>query len=678
LVHIGPHIMKLNALLLTIIWATPTFAAKNIYNLVPIVKAPSIIYPGRVALAYYQVTNNTALTLYNIGVRDLPAGVVQDPVGSGLSAEGLITCRSTFNLAPSASCLLKLNIDADLMTGLINSGPKVCQNASSPRPVYCSTPGIPGNVLNVVKQTSIPNTAPTLAISSNTLSLETGDLQTITVTNQSSSVTVNNVVADFSGTALAKKIETINPNPGGGNECTSIAPGASCVLSLVSYSQAPTIPLSTFSIQGANSKAISASASVDYAAPNVAYQTLLNSPLVEADVWDNTPKIMSANYAFQGIQGAPNGESFVINAGGAWNIISTSGAAYGAYTATGDTNNIASTFGYTTYYDDAMPICFSQPILSRTVNPTDFELTLNTGEKVTPDVASLAPNLYYNESSCVVIFGRFGNRIPPAEPGALYPTVVSIVQGSSNGTPINLTLIGPRVNGQYVQTSMVGQSIASGNPYLTNGGPSLLAAKLSVMTQALADAQTTQPLFRANVPNNGIAYYGSTEAQYRLRMYTSGGFALGNYSPSPTRPMGLLPTDYNNFFRIQVGPDSNPTYIYQSGVAYTIPGYGQITVVGLASLGLNVTPYNDAYVGDNNNYIDVILKGDINAMGQITYLDIPAGGTNPAIGTPYLQLYNPGGPGNNPTPGIFYTQPGPPVHIAVTQAITNPNTVTYP
>ena len=98
----------------------------------------------------------------------------------------------------------------------------------------------------------------------------------------------------------------------------------------------------------------------------------------------------------------------------------------------------------------------------------------------------------------------------------------------------------------------------------------------------------------------------------------------------------------------------------------------------MVSFGLAGTPENDTYVGDNNNYIDVILKGDEAAMRQITYLDIPAGGTNPATGTPYLSLYNPGGPGNNPTPGIYYSQPGPAVHMAVTQAIDNPNTVTYP
>ncbi len=127
-----------------------------------------------------------------------------------------------------------------------------------------------------------------------------------------------------------------------------------------------------------------------------------------------------------------------------------------------------------------------------------------------------------------------------------------------------------------------------------------------------------------------------------------------------------------------MGPDSNPIYLENTGVTYTIPGAGTIEGIGLATLGLAGTPENDAYVADNNNYIDVVLKGDEAAMRQITYLDIPAGGTNPATGTPYLKLYNPGGPGNNPTPGVFYTQPGPPVHMAVTQAIDDPNTVTYP
>ena len=663
--------MKLKSLLLiAIAYVAPTFAAQPIFNLEPTVKASNIIYAGQTGVAYYKLTNNSPMTLYNLGVHNLPTGVSQDPVGAGL-LDGLITCRSTFDLEPSASCLLKLNVVADQMIHAIKSGPKVCQYARALNPIYCSTPADLSNILKVTKQNFIPNNAPALAITPNILSLVTGGLQTITVTNTSSSVTVNNIGADFSGTDLDKKIVTVTPNPGGGSACSSVAPGSSCVLSLVSYSQESLTPLTAFTIKGANSKPSLASASIAYAPPNIVYQTLLASPLINADVWDNTPKIMSANYAFEGIQAVPNDETSVINAGGAWNIISTSGAAYGAYTSAGDASTIADAFGYTVYYDDAMPICFSQPILTSTVNPTVFQLTLNTGEIVTPHVASLTPNFFYNESSCIVIFGPFGNRIPPGEAGAVYPTLVSIVEGSSNGTAIHLTLVGPG----NVLTSMTGASIASGNPYEPNSGPGLLAAKLSVMS---ALGQDTQPAFATYVPNDGIAYYGASNAQYRLRMFTSGGFALGNFTPSASRSMSVMPSDYTNFFRVQVGPDSNPIYLENTGVTYTIPGAGTIEVVGLASLGKAGTPENDAYVADNNNYFDIILKGDEAAMRQITYLDIPAGGTNPATGTPYLKLYNPGGPGNNPTPGVFYTEPGPSVHIAVTQAIDNPNTVTYP
>ena len=39
---------------------------------------------------------------------------------------------------------------------------------------------------------------------------------------------------------------------------------------------------------------------------------------------------------------------------------------------------------------DAMPVVFSWPVLPSTVNNTDFQLTLNTGEKVFPDVASVS------------------------------------------------------------------------------------------------------------------------------------------------------------------------------------------------------------------------------------------------------------------------------------------------
>lgn len=656
-----------------IFFFTPVFAAKPLFRLTQTVSPPSTIINGRTAFAYYQVTNNTPKTLKDIGVTDLPPGVVQDPAGSGLSPQGLITCRASFKLAPGASCLLKLNVIADKMNGTIHSGPKVCQNASAKYPAFCSTPKFQKDILNVKRVSTTPVNAPILTVDTANLNLTTGTLLSIVVTNTSVSETVNNVTADFSGTALANKVEIIDLNYT--NDCFSVAPGASCTLYLVSYQQTA-IAITNFIIVSANSNAVLASASASFLPPNLIYTSLLVDQIINADIWgtDSNPKILSANYAFEGIQGVTNGEQYVVTAGGAWNSIFTAGAPYGSYTSAGDTANMASAFGYTVYYGDAMPICFNWPVLPSTVNPTSFELTLNTGEKVFPDVASISPNFYYNELSCVVIFGKYGNRIPPGEKGAVYPTTVTIVQGSSDGPQgpsIDLKLVGP----DGVPRSIVGQSIASGNPYVTGGGPGLLAAKLSVMSTA---GQYTAPAFAGNTPNDGIALYGASKAQYRLRMYTSGGFSPGLVAPSPIRAVSLMPTDYTNFFLVKVVADGISYWLYKDNKTYTIPGYGNVTISGLASLGLFSLPLNDAYLADNNNYIDIVLYGDEAAMRKIVEVDIPTTGINPETGTSYLPLYNPGGPGNDPTPGIFYTMPGPPVFQTVTIAIDDANTVTYP
>lgn len=577
-------------------------------------------------------------------------------------------------------CLLKLNIIADQLTDIVQDGPEVCQNATSPYPIYCSKPNDANNILQVQRASSIPSSAPTLSLSTNNLSLVTGGLQTITVTNNSTTDTVNNVTADFSGTSLENEIELLTRNPGGENLCTSIAPGGTCTLSLVSYSQVA-IPSTNFTISAANSQSVTASASVSYTTPNALYQTLLADQLNTADIWDNTARIMSANYAFEGIQGIPNGEENVINAGGTWNIISntTPSTCYACFTPAGDTNTQATAFGYTTYYEDALPICFSQPVLPSTVNPSDFRLTLNTGKVVTPDVASLTPNFYFNERSCVVIFGAFGNRIPRNEPGAIYPTTVSIVAGASDGvqgSPINLTLVGPG----GVQTSMVGHSynsLQAADPYSPGGGPGLLAAKISVMNNA---GQCTPAAFANLTPNDGVALYGSSHAQYRLRMFTSGGFALGNFTADPNVAISMMANQYNIFFKVKVvDPNGEVTWLYQDNKTYTVNipggGTGNITIAGLAGLGKAGTPFNDAYACTNNNYIDIVLYGDKAAMHEITELDIPSTGINPETGQAYLAVYNPGGPGNNPTSGIFYTYGSVEIKQAVTDAIDNANTV---
>ncbi len=219
---------------------------------------------------------------------------------------------------------------------------------------------------------------------------------------------------------------------------------------------------------------------------------------------------------------------------------------------------------------------------------------------------------------------------------------------------IALKLVGP--NGPV---SAVGLTKSSGNPYQLGGGPALIGAKLSIMNDVGQDAPA---VFASNLPNGGTALYGA-QAQYRLRIYTTAGI-------SPNGVAAILPTDFSTFFQVQVTDNGSTTLLTEPNVPYTFSA-GNITVVGLADLGKYDLPLNDAYVADRDNYLDIILKGDEAAMRLITAVIIPASGR-------YSPLYNPGGPGNNPTPGVTYTYPGPTWIQAVTMAIDDPMTVNYP
>ena len=296
-----------------------------------------------------------------------------------------------------------------------------------------------------------------------------------------------------------------------------------------------------------------------------------------------------------------------------------------------------------------MPVCFSWPVQPSTVSRKNFAITLNTGQVVQPYVASITPNFEYNERACVVIFGSFGNRIAPGYPGGIYPTQVTIVPGNAP-----LMLVGP--NGPV---SAVGLTKASSNPYVPGGGPTMNAAKLSVMSTAGEGAPAP---FDAGYPNDCVALYGSA-IQYRLRTFSTGG-------TSPDGVAAILPNAFASYFQIQVtDPHGGVHWISQAGVPYTFP-QGKIEVIGLADLGASTLPLNDAYVTDRDNQIDVCLEGDLAAMRLITGLNIPASGS-------YKALYNPGGPGNDPTPGVTYTQPGRPQLVPVIQALDNPMTVNY-
>ena len=403
----------------------------------------------------------------------------------------------------------------------------------------------------------------------------------------------------------------------------------------------------------------------DGSPPSTLYVSLMQDQLLNADYWESEPRILAAGLGFTDIIGVPGLDSSDLDtqqastlaAGGAWNVVVTTMTtiAQRAYTSAISPNGVANSYGWPVQFCDGLPIEFSWPVLPRTVQGSDFVVHLSDGSAVQPLVASIQPNFEYNERSTVVIFGEFGNRLPPDAPGALYPVLFEIVD---DGAP--LSLVGP--GGRVV--SAVGFTYGTGaDPYTAYNpgrGPTLCAAKLSRMS---TEGEGGPAAFNGQMPNDGVALYGDA-AQYRLRVLTTGGF-------SPDGVTSVFPTEYERYFRVQaIDAAGREHWLERTGVPYEIDG-GTVTVVGLADLGVKQSSYDDGYVEDHDNQIDIVLSGDESAVRAIRMVEIPA-----ADG--YSPFYNPGGPGNDPDPETVYSQPGPLTQQPVTIALDDPMTVTWP
>jgi hypothetical protein len=395
------------------------------------------------------------------------------------------------------------------------------------------------------------------------------------------------------------------------------------------------------------------------------YQILREDVLINADIWDTRPRMIAAGLGFTNIIGVPGlttddlatSEALARAAGGAWNVIHCAPGEtpdLAAYTSASTPQAVAFTFGFPIASADGLPVEFSWPIRPSTLDPTDFEVTLNTGEKVTPQLASIYPNEEYNERSVAVLFGKFGNRLPPTDPGSVYVVAVKVVG--------RLQLVGP---GGRLASAVGFEATTMTTPYADPNvppdqrtGPRLCGAKLSHLS-ARGDFS---PLPFHSLANSGVALYGK-EGRFRLRVYTTGGF-------SPDGVRAVFPTEFARYFRLHArGAGGRDVVITETGVTYHVAGQ-PLRVIGLADLGPKASVYDDCYREDKDNFIDIILAGSEAAARRITHVEIPAAGV-------YSPFYNPGGPGNSPTPGVRYTSPGPSQLQPVLIALDNPMTVTY-
>ena len=385
---------------------------------------------------------------------------------------------------------------------------------------------------------------------------------------------------------------------------------------------------------------------------------LFDGALKEADYWSDEPVILSAGMGFEGIIGWPQvNEETVREAEGSWygSVMCTNGEdpPAGAYTSTVSTAGIELFYKGTAEDDDGLPIVFSWPVATETVDQTDFQFTLNTGEIVFPNSAGMLPNWELNERNTVVVFGDFGNRGLSSEEGAIFPVRLDIVEDE---TP--LLLIGP--NGQ--EFNAVGLSWETDtSPY--DSGPKLVGAKINyVGNEALGEGGLGFGTRSGVLPNDELSLYD--EGDFRIRVLTTGGF-------SPDGITGLTPTMFEDFFRIHAkGSNGELVLLEKVGQEYLVAG-GTLRIVGLSDLGQKENPdegifYDDCYAEDRDNYIDIILVGDETAARNITHVEIPSleGG--------YNAFYNPGGPGPEPFEGVRYTAPGPADLEPVINALDNP------
>ncbi len=406
--------------------------------------------------------------------------------------------------------------------------------------------------------------------------------------------------------------------------------------------------------------------------PQGPFSLLFDGTLIGADYWSETPEILSASYGFGDIIGVSSTEiteELVEEAGGAWlSDVDCAAGDAASLTTTVTQEQLANGYILKTPYQqvlkdgalglDGMPIVFSWPVLTNTVDINDVQVTLNTGEVVSPMAIGMLPNFENNERNCIVVFGEFGNRLPSTDPDARFSVKVEIVTGD---TP--LLLAGP--NNQVV--SAVGLSWeTTTSPYDPNNGPRLVGAKLNhVGTQAIGEG-VSNPILNMVLPqNDAFDLYGGGD--FRLRVLTTGGF-------SPDGVRGVLPTDYERFFRIHATDANGATVLIEEvGVEYQVEG-GTLKVLGLSDLGnvegFNGTVYGDCYNEDRDNYIDIIIEGDEAAARNITFVEIPSleGG--------YDAFYNPGGPGTTPFSNVSYTQPGPRDLEPVLIALDNPMRIT--
>lgn len=403
-----------------------------------------------------------------------------------------------------------------------------------------------------------------------------------------------------------------------------------------------------------------------------AYLAIMSDRLVEADYWQEEPAILAAGLGFTDINGIPGlggagqtleeMEQLVRDYGGGWHDVTSKAddIAQRARTSSNSVFGMTETFGYASPSGDGLPMELSHPVLASSVHREDILIWLNSGDTVVPTNISVMPNMEFNERSTLVMNGDFGNRLDTDDPKALFPVMFEIVDELLLMTPS-----GP----MDAKGLAFGDGATPLTAYRSGRGPRLCAAKLTKADAGIEGEGAPTTFQDSSFPNDAIALYGE-DAHFRIRVLTTGGF-------SPDGVRSLYPTEYGQFFRVGIQPDGVAAddydallWLTKSNTPYSLDNVGYLEVLGLAELGIKLDEYDDSYVEDHDNQIDIVLKGDRAMAERVVVVHIPASGD-------YQPFYNPGGPGDRSDPTARYSEPGPSYYQPVTIAIDDPMLVSY-
>ncbi len=233
--------------ILTLVWLdlmiTTAYARGPLWTFEPLTDTTITVPSNSTAIVQYTVTNQS----------NKPHTLTMTPIRSITQiSTGLNVCGNPFVLRGKSSCVLSLQINGNQLNSPIVDGPMVCQQGSTNQ---CYQPSST-NILRITQAPPITDAVITVTGSPLILTVN-GPTGQISINNMSTQVAATNITSNFTGTALDGNVTET------GNTCANVLPGDTCTLT---YTQGNmVIPQTNFTIQGANTNALTAAIAIQSA-----------------------------------------------------------------------------------------------------------------------------------------------------------------------------------------------------------------------------------------------------------------------------------------------------------------------------------------------------------------------------------------------------------------------------